>query len=594
MRPAMRFRSATLGLLALWLGTPAAGWSQSGPGRMPLGKPEESSYLEMTSVFSVLPPMGYAPVLFTVRNDTPEDVSFKLTSTAHSGDGMRPHQISSQDSFGAPLGKLTQHFALVPICPDFGSGGYGGNASLSLQLTGPRKQSWHQTSLFGAKQPIVAFSSILTNNNVEKLNKDRQSAQHSTGYGSEGYFATQYKAEMLPPDWRAFTGLDVLAMTGEEWLKLAPGVRSAVLHWVHLGGKLDLYAATGTLQEFGFQKPTSDGWFALGLGTVSMTRQNGTEMAQSMLEVRYPAKGELMRIHSLAGDQADWRTQVQMGLRSFNDWKVALILLVFGILVGPVNLFYFAKSGQRHRLFFTTPVISLGASLLLILVIFFQDGMGGHGGRFASVYINARDSVSYVQQQQVSRTGMLFGSSYSLPEPSVVTPLLLEDSRWTRLKPDESGTGQNYQAEASGEHSGDWFQSRSEQGQWLMSVRSTRGRLELEGTPAAPALRSNLGYSLKQVWYIDDVGTPWQAPALATGQAATLEKSTVEAFIAWRNSATEMATLSFRIKLRPAELPRGHFFSSTEDPAAGLVDTLKSIHWNNNHIYLWGELSRTP
>ena len=47
-------------------------------------------------------------------------------------------------------------------------------------------------------------------------------------------------------------------------------------------------------------------------------------------------------------------------------WQIAAILIAFGIIVGPVNLFVIARQGRRHRLFWTTPLISLIASLLLI------------------------------------------------------------------------------------------------------------------------------------------------------------------------------------------------------------------------------------
>ena len=60
---------------------------------------------------------------------------------------------------------------------------------------------------------------------------------------------------------------------------------------------------------------------------------------------------------------------------------IILILIIFSIIVGPVNLFVFAKSGRRHRLFFTTPLISLIAALLVLTFILFEDGVGGQGRR---------------------------------------------------------------------------------------------------------------------------------------------------------------------------------------------------------------------
>ena len=89
------------------------------------------------------------------------------------------------------------------------------------------------------------------------------------------------------------------------------------------------------------------------------------------------------------------------------------MLVLFGILVGPVNLFVLAKSGRRHRLFITTPLISLGASLLLILLIIFQDGFGGRGMRrvLMEVRPDAGQNAAFLHQEQIARTGILTGTA---------------------------------------------------------------------------------------------------------------------------------------------------------------------------------------
>src|SRR5690606_18267044 len=118
-----------------------------------------------------------------------------------------------------------------------------------------------------------------------------------------------------------------------------------------------------------------------------------------------------------------------------------VVLIAFGLLVGPVNLFVFAKSGQRHRLFITTPIISLATCALLILLILIQDGTGGRGERIVLMEVrpDADENRAYLHQEQVSRTGVLLGSSFELKESAVISPVPLADSPWTRLKPGTSG-----------------------------------------------------------------------------------------------------------------------------------------------------------
>src|SRR5690606_21574539 len=85
---------------------------------------------------------------------------------------------------------------------------------------------------------------------------------------------------------------------------------------------------------------------------------------------------------SIASDfSTSWPLQQSYGSQEFRYGLFIGVLVLFAIIVGPVNLFVFAKVGKRHRLFITTPIISLATSLLLVGLIILQDGFGGSGFR---------------------------------------------------------------------------------------------------------------------------------------------------------------------------------------------------------------------
>ncbi|NIP92090.1 MAG: hypothetical protein GWO24_00865, partial [Akkermansiaceae bacterium] len=85
----------------------------------------------------------------------------------------------------------------------------------------------------------------------------------------------------------------------------------------------------------------------------------------------------------------------------------------------------------RHRLFITTPLISLGASLLLVVLILFQDGFGGSGQRVTLMEIGP-ENTAYLSQEQIARTGVLLKTGFTTTEHGYFSPVMIKDSRWAR------------------------------------------------------------------------------------------------------------------------------------------------------------------
>jgi hypothetical protein len=469
--------------------------------------------------------------------------------------------------------------------------------------------------------PFIAFSLALAGRSIMDLNQDLASMHAKRSMGNPG-LAALFNPAMLPSDWRGLSGLDILAITADEWTALPPGVKTAALQWVRLGGALHIYRKPDSpgLEALGIRRdgPRNGAVEAdsfLGLGSVTARHWDGKELDAAVagqFQREHPNRrresADALRLDD-AGKKPD-RTDstlrpdntvnsvplvAALGEKSFAAWQVGLILFVFGIVVGPVNLFYFARAGRRHKLFVTTPLISLGAAGLLLLVIFFQDGTGGKGHRAALVYLDAADNAAFVRQFQVSRTGVLFGGSFTTADPAVVTMAVLPPSRWTRFKPDDDygyrdrGDSQRYSV-SDHNFAGDWFQSRAEQAQIIDAVQSTRGRLELKPGTGAPVIVSSLTSPLERVFYVDGNGKYWASPGkVTTGAEVSLTESSRGSFLEWISDAAARIPRAARRNLQAHE-PVNFFFASSSDPRAGMVDTLDSIDWESDSVLLFGPL----
>ena len=272
-------------------------------------------------------------------------------------------------------------------------------------------------------------------------------------------------------------------------------------------------------------------------------------------------------------DPAAWGMTKSVGTIPLNAPFLLAFIGLFAVLVGPINLFLLAPASRRHRIFWTTPVISCAASLLLILVIVFQDGFGGHGERVMLVRLFPDQKQAVVMQEQVARTGVLLSRRFTLSEDVLLTPLELASSVSRSFE--QSGR----------EYSGDWFMSRLVQAHRAEAILPSRAELQLLNPAeaaggAAPIVVSSIPATLKEVGYLDKEGHQWSGENLHTGERVTLHPQK-------RPSPEPVATGShFFLHLQEsARRELGTFFAVADN--GPFIDTLPSIRWRKQQaVYL--------
>ena len=572
---------------------------------------DDGSEVEVESVFSVVPPTGYSPVRLTVINKGKKEAVISVGTSS----GTRSYRsqnvlTSSQPEFRAAPESTAEMEMTIPLMTDFSDRtGYEEN---HLEISAPVLSSRFAASFRGnvlPGMPFAAASRSLAGKSGTPLNEAARIKflGSSSGYGREGSFLASYLPAHLPTDWRGYSGLDLLALNNDEWTALQPGVRLAIRHWVMQGGVLDLYHSgpepAAVLQELKTGAIGSEGIHPLGAGGVRFFPWDGKELPGEALSRFEATSGIASRqkaamISLIDGNKVDPVAGISgaLGVRSFAAWQVGVILVVFGLLVGPVNLFYLAGPGRRHRLFFTTPLIAVGASILLIAVIFLQDGSGGSGKRAALVELYPEENSAVLRQYQVSRTGVLWGGGFTIDQAAVITPLMLPNTRWTRLKPSSASDseGQRYNLPEPLVYGGDWFQSRSEQAQLIEAIRPGRGRFELKPGGGDPVVVSSFPGKVEQFYYRDATGQPWvsQAP-LTAGASVTLQKTDIAAAEVWLKEKLLIFPKGERDRVG-ASLQPGRYFAFSADPQSGLVDSLKPVKWENDFILLHGRFATAP
>jgi hypothetical protein len=540
--------------------------------------PVTDTHVEVIALFSKPSPGGFLPVRVKIANNLKNDsnVWIEFKSKADYDNDL---QTTSSFNFTASGGKTITRDILVPLSPPGQS--YGGT-HVAATLGGSMGRAGNTIrSTIEASQPAVLLSEALFTPNASSLD----SANSAKGRGSSE-FAAKFDPKQLPDDWLAFSGYDSVIMTDSDWSNIPPGGRNAILSWLRLGGQL-VICSTGsaTAASLGIPAETS-------FGTVAI------RPVSSDLKLDAPAVVKLVATNatkpqqvSQQGDfQKSWPLQDLFGAQTFRYALFVMVLIAFGILVGPVNLFVFAKSGQRHKLFITTPIISLGASLILIALIIVQDGFGGNGMR--RVLMEVRPDVganaAYLHQEQFCRTGVLTSSRFTIDTPSTFQPVAIAASRWARFTDGSGAKGSFNLQPADGklQASGDWFQSRSEHGHVLSAVVSTRGRIEKTDTPGT--CLSTFEFPIDTLFYLDEAKQWHRAEGITAGKRFTLapvEISMVDPALAREINAFAARNKQF---LKTATKRPGHFIAlTTQAPGIG---TNPGIKWKETRTVITGPL----
>lgn len=301
-----------------------------------------------------------------------------------------------------------------------------------------------------------------------------------------------------PADWRTWSMFQAVVLGPAEWELLEAAPRRALLDWVEMGGRLWLVTPAAVARTETASR---------GLGAV--IRHQGPVAAflpgGQLAEGAGPAWKNPPRLF----DPADPQFQFNPAGR----WLM-FFLVGFAVVVGPLNLFWFAPVGRRHRLFVTTPIISLVGAVALAGAAVWGDGFGGVGARQSLVVLQPAGNQAVVLQNQVARTGLLLGRSFDLPADTLLVRVFEEGFRGARAELERDGD----------RATGDWFASRSLQRQELRRLVPTRARVELVegGGGQPPVLQSSLGTTLRELRYTDASGTTWTAAKLPPGRRVTL------------------------------------------------------------------------
>jgi len=523
--------------------------------------------MRLSSYYEDAPPLGFMPIRIAVKNGDGSAHTWRVDA-----EDAQPsfRSVRSAISLTVPAESEKTFDLLVPLVNSAESSWRYTQITIVVQgfavVNGVSSHSYS-----GGGRTPTPFLGMGTELSVPHWGPLQDSIEKARSKSLDG---TSLDPAMMPGDWRGLAGFQVIIFTDAEWRQLSPAARGALQDWIARGGLLALCtqesAAPADLPPAG----------AMGCGRLEYWTQ-GPDFVERVAELL-----EKTRTGPELYDY-DWQWKLAAAVGRAEPPKALILIFVvcFAAVIGPINFLVLAPVGHRHRLFWTTPLISVTASVLMGGFIALSEGVGGTGRRFEAVLSLPDTHKAMLWQEQVSRTGVLVSNAFTPTAPAVLMPLSL---RRTTSSPYSADRGLNYFLDGE-TWSGDWFRSRTTQAQLFEAALDTRGRIDLaaEAVPA-PALVSSFENRLAELWFLDERGTAWYAKDVKPGEKITLQRGEKKTFYAWLKTTLEAAgpVARGRVEAFRKGNPTRVFYATAE--AIDPIESLRSIRWKNAGAILFG------
>lgn len=179
-----------------------------------------------------------------------------------------------------------------------------------------------------------------------------------------------------PNDWRLFTAFDMVAVDGMSGVTRE--TQEALRRFAHAGGRLLVIAPDrmppGVLRE---SLEALDGTQTVRHGLGSMTATNALSLESSRLLRQLGARSGITPLWPL--DRNLQAEQVIPGLDRAPVLVFLLVILLFAVIVGPVNFFLLRRARRPMLALVTVPAIGFGTTLLMFGYAIINDGFGVRG-----------------------------------------------------------------------------------------------------------------------------------------------------------------------------------------------------------------------
>jgi hypothetical protein len=321
-------------------------------------------------------------------------------------------------------------------------------------------------------------------------------------------------------NWLGYSCYDAILLTEQEANEMPPQVQQAVRRFIEAGGVLMINGrhVPGAFSQGGMSLGAED--YGVGFGHVMASREDGPSgwdtirkfLTESPLPVYRPEQKPTDAFSLLVAEA----TVPVRGL--------FVLVLVFGIGIGPINLWLLSRLRRRIWLWWNVPVISLLTCLLVFAYSLASEGIVGRGKTASMTLLDERN-------HHATTLGYL---SYYCPLTPSVGPRFSTDTDVALLDhQSQSLRRMMYRGSTGGLRVVDWTSDQYLQSGWVnarvpacFQIRKNedrRERLTIEtAADGTPKIVNALGANIQRLYWADASGRIFEGRNIAAGAEKTL------------------------------------------------------------------------
>ena len=367
--------------------------------------------------------------------------------------------------------------------------------------------------------PTMSGFSVLTSTSGSVVTSSTTSS--STGSASYELIDLGFPVSAWSTNWLGFSRYDGVVVTEEDIRQMPSAVQSALWQYVECGGAL-LVLGGDNLPENWISRieiPDKSAGIAnsrVGFGEFFISAEMDTT---SLNQTQWR-----QIVHSWMKTATPWQAQLSVAEANsrfpvVDDFGVPvrglfLLMLVFAIVIGPVNLIVLSRKRRRIWMLWTVPVISLTTCFAVFLYATFAEGWNRYirteGLTILDQRVNRATSIGVTAfySALTPGDGLHFGYETELTSQTFAATPIPRTVDWTH----DQHLGRGWIAARVPAH---------------FKVRKTEVRRERitvrRGEDARLSIVNGLGAEIDQFWLADTDGTIYFGRSISAGSEAELE-----------------------------------------------------------------------
>ena len=345
---------------------------------------------------------------------------------------------------------------------------------------------------------------------VEAYNDGTTTGGYRGGSGQVSA-TTAEPVEQWSRSWLGYTGFAAVLVTGEDLRRMPAAVAAALRGWVFSGGQLVVLGADADAALAGA---------AEGLGRVTGWGPDAPERTDDAAAERF--LGEALGFADAAAEPMDAGSAesafpVVEGLTTPVRGLV-LLMLLFAVLIGPVNILLLSYLKRRMWLLWTVPLGSAVFSLGVVAFAFLSEGIAPKARTQAVTYLDQTTQQAVTIGMRGYYAPLTPGDGLRFP---MTTKVVAQVDRhgWG-----DGGRGRSVDLTAGQHLTRGWVAARVPTHLELTDVTQTRLRLDVEELPGGGvAVTNGLGEELTNLRLVGRDGGRFVASVVAAGERVELK-----------------------------------------------------------------------